>query len=232
MESKRMPAGTICPECGYLNKQPRTRCKNCKRAFSEIDWENQAEDESQTQALSLAHRRQILEEAVSKREKSGFRVVDKTDTSVRLFKPKVTTNDILIRAAIAGIILFIIFSGASSNERTNRIAATLGPGGAIVVALLYVGAPYVLKKDQAIKISVDDLGAIQVKDIDDIGADDLRKNVNRNRLEQTHHEPELEDQPVRHGSETITCPGCGQQNGPQRTRCFECGWKLKSDYGE
>lgn len=44
IESVQVPAGTVCPECGYLNKHPRSKCEQCKKDYAEMTWDKSGED--------------------------------------------------------------------------------------------------------------------------------------------------------------------------------------------
>jgi rubrerythrin len=44
MESIQAPTGTVCPECGHVNKQPRSKCEQCKKDYAEMAWGKSGED--------------------------------------------------------------------------------------------------------------------------------------------------------------------------------------------
>ena len=39
MESVQMPAGTVCPECGHVNKQPQNSCQQCGKNYVDVSWD-------------------------------------------------------------------------------------------------------------------------------------------------------------------------------------------------
>lgn len=172
-ESVRMPAGTVCPECGYVNKQPRSICKQCRKSYAEMSWDKPKDPPEREAAeippITSEERDQIFEKVIADHEKNGFKVTKRTDTSVQMFKPKFTANDIFYRALPPGIFLFVILSGLIpiSNASTARIVESSDPGWLIFIALLYAGVPFLFKKDQAIKIVVDESGNIETQDISD-----------------------------------------------------------------
>lgn len=105
-----MAAGIVCPHCGLVNHPQRRTCHQCHGDLAAPT------APVSTTPIALDDRKAMLEQEIGKQVVYGWRVANRTDTTVQLVKDKETNGCLLLFLFCLGIVPGLIYMATSRGQ--------------------------------------------------------------------------------------------------------------------